>query len=73
VLVLHGSADRLSPVEQARSVAAALPRGELAVIDGGRHDVLNDLAHRSVAAEIVQFLERVRVSGEAPAIVRRTS
>ena len=73
VLVLHGSADRLTSVDLARDVAASLPQGELAVVEGGRHDVLNDLAHRSVAAEIVQFLERVRVSDAASSIIRRTS
>jgi hypothetical protein len=29
-------------------------------VRGGHHDVLNDLQHRSVAAEIVTFLEAVR-------------
>jgi alpha-beta hydrolase superfamily lysophospholipase len=73
VLVLHGSADRLSSVDHAAAVASSLPQGQLAVVEGGRHDVLNDLAHRSVAAEIVQFLERVRVSEHAPLIVRRAT
>ncbi|MDX6212549.1 MAG: hypothetical protein QOF82_1636, partial [Frankiales bacterium] len=73
VLVLHGDADRVTPVAEAAALAGRLPLGELAVIAGGRHDVLNDLAHRSAAAEVVQFLERVRLAPDAPAIVRRSA
>ncbi|MDX6255993.1 MAG: hypothetical protein QOJ11_2327 [Frankiales bacterium] len=73
VLVLHGDADRITPVAEAAALADRLPLGELAVVGGGRHDVLNDLAHRSAAAEIVQFLERVRLAPDAAAIVRRTA
>jgi pimeloyl-ACP methyl ester carboxylesterase len=73
VLVLHGDADRITPVAEAAALALRLPLGELAVIDGGRHDVLNDLAHRSTAAAVVQFLERVRIAADAPAIIRSTA
>jgi alpha-beta hydrolase superfamily lysophospholipase len=73
VLVLHGEVDRITPVAEAAALAGRLPHGELAVVAGGRHDVLNDLAHRSAAAEVVQFLERVRLAPDAPAIVRRTA
>ncbi|EFE79707.1 predicted protein [Streptomyces albidoflavus] len=34
---------------------------------GAHHDVLNDAQHRSVAAEIVTFLEGLR-DGMAPAV-----
>lgn len=60
VLVLHGDADPVAPVVQARALAARLPRAELATVHGGRHDVLNDLSHRTVAAHVVQWLERLR-------------
>jgi len=30
------------------------------VVHGAHHDVLNDLQHRSVAAEVVSFLETLR-------------
>ena len=69
VLVLHGAADRLTSVDEAARWRPRCRRAQLAVVEGGRHDVLNDLAHRSVAAEIVQFLERVRLSEQAPLIV----
>jgi pimeloyl-ACP methyl ester carboxylesterase len=70
VLVLHGSADVVASVSGARRWATRLPTARLVVVDEGRHDVLNDVSHRSVAAEIVQFLERVRGSDRATPILR---
>ena len=35
----------------------ALPAARLSVVHGAHHDVLNDRQHRSVAAEVVSFLE----------------
>jgi alpha-beta hydrolase superfamily lysophospholipase len=63
-LVVHGGADAVSPVEDARAAAAALPRAEFVTLLGGTHDVLNDAAHRSVAAAVVQWLERLRGGGD---------
>jgi hypothetical protein len=40
-------------------------------ITGGRHDVLNDVTHRTVAATIVLFLERLRLGAELPRIAIR--
>lgn len=59
-LVLHGGADPIAPVTHAARVAELLPRAELAVVGPAPHDVLNDAAHRTVAAQIVQWLERLR-------------
>ncbi|MZG19199.1 alpha/beta hydrolase, partial [Streptomyces sp. SID5914] len=42
----------------------------LSVVLGGHHDVLNDLTHRSVAAEVVTFLEALR-DGLRPAVTVR--
>ncbi|WP_235486664.1 lysophospholipase, partial [Frankia sp. AvcI1] len=47
VLGLHGTADLVSPLGQARARYAAAPRAELVTIDGGRHDALNDATHRT--------------------------
>lgn len=69
VLLLHGGADSVAPVDIARGVAARLPRAELAVTAGGRHDVLNDIMHRSVAAEVVQWLERLRGGPELAPVI----
>ena len=65
-LGLHGDADPVSPLETVRD---RYP-GTLVSIVGGRHDVLNDVTHRTVAATIVLFLERLRLGGDLPEIAR---
>ena len=72
VLALHGELDVVSPLPAARAVLDRLARARLMVVAGGRHDVLNDVHHRSVAAEIVQFLERLRLSADAAPILEST-
>jgi alpha-beta hydrolase superfamily lysophospholipase len=64
VLALHGAADSVSPLAGARERYAQAPRAELVSIAGGVHDVLNDATHRTVAATIVLFLERLRLGAE---------
>jgi alpha-beta hydrolase superfamily lysophospholipase len=59
-LVLAGAEDPLSDYDALARAAKALPSGRLAVVRGAHHDVLNDLQHRSVAAEVVTFLEVLR-------------
>lgn len=60
VLLLHGDADPVTPVEQARALADRLPGATLGVLHEGVHDVLNDITHRTTAAAVVQWLERLR-------------
>jgi len=69
VLLLHGGADPVAPLDPVRLVAARLPRAELAVTEDGRHDVLNDATHRTVAAQVVQWLERLRNGPELTPII----
>jgi alpha-beta hydrolase superfamily lysophospholipase len=64
VLGLHGTADPVSPLDAARDRYRQAPRAELISIAGGVHDVLNDVTHRTVAATIVEFLERLRLGAE---------
>lgn len=59
-LLLAGDTDPLADHAALRRTAGALPRARLSVVRGAHHDVLNDLQHRSVAAEIVTFLETLR-------------
>jgi alpha-beta hydrolase superfamily lysophospholipase len=59
-LVLTGDADPYADRDALTRAAKAWPRARLAVVRGGHHDVLNDLQHRSVAAEIVTLLEALR-------------
>jgi alpha-beta hydrolase superfamily lysophospholipase len=68
VLGLHGAGDPVSPLPAARARFAAAAAAELVSIAGGRHDVLNDVTHRTVAATIVLFLERLRLGPELPRI-----
>lgn len=60
VLGIHGQDDAVSALESARGWYGSVPRAELVSIAGGRHDALNDQTHRTVAATIVLFLERLR-------------
>jgi alpha-beta hydrolase superfamily lysophospholipase len=57
LLVLVGDADPLADREALARMVKALPAARLSVVHGAHHDVLNDRQHRSVAAEVVSFLE----------------
>ncbi|MEV6197733.1 alpha/beta hydrolase [Streptomyces sp. NPDC051920] len=59
-LLLVGDADPLADDEALVHLAKSLPLARLSVVHGAHHDVLNDLQHRSVAAEVVGFLEALR-------------
>jgi alpha-beta hydrolase superfamily lysophospholipase len=70
VLGVHGADDVVSPLATARSWYGRLPSAELVSIAGGRHDALNDQTHRTAAATVVLFLERLRLGADAPALAR---
>lgn len=61
VLAFHGADDPISPLSLATTRYAAVGKAQLIVVDDGRHDVLNSVHHRSVAARVIQFLESLRV------------
>ncbi|MEV1021387.1 alpha/beta hydrolase [Streptomyces sp. NPDC050264] len=71
-LLLVGDSDPLADHDALAQAAKTLPRARLAVVHGARHDVLNDQQHRSVAAEVVTFLETLR-GDLTPLITVRTS
>jgi Lysophospholipase len=73
VLGLHGEADPVSPLDSVRPWYADVPSAELVGIASGRHDALNDQTHRTAAATIVLFLERLRIGADAPAIAREVA
>ena len=64
ILAIHGREDPISPLEWAREAYAPAARVELVAVAGARHDVLNDQSHRTVAATIVLWLERLRADNE---------
>ena len=68
VLALHGRDDVVSPVEDALRAYEGHAAVRTVTFNGGRHDVLNDALHRTAAATVVLFLERLRLSAELPAI-----
>ncbi len=71
VLAFHGGADSVSPLAEVASALRTVPDLELIETVDGLHDALNDQSHRSVAASIVLWLERLR-GGDAKAPVVRT-
>ncbi|WP_327692994.1 alpha/beta hydrolase [Streptomyces sp. NBC_00459] len=68
VLALHGKDDQVSPLDRALSVYEGHGHVRAVTFAGGRHDVLNDALHRTAAATVVLFLERLRLSPELPLI-----
>lgn len=69
VLAVHGGADAISPVEGILPLLAGWD-AEVVTVTGGLHDVLNDVHHRSVSAEIVQFLEGLRAGASTSVLTR---
>jgi alpha-beta hydrolase superfamily lysophospholipase len=67
VLLVHGAADPIAPVEDARAWARRLRSGSLVEFDGARHDVLNETVHAEVAASIVRFVLQVTENATAGA------
>jgi alpha-beta hydrolase superfamily lysophospholipase len=69
VLAIHGDADTVAPAPEALTFYRSLPGARILTISGGKHDALNDVSHRSVAAAIILFLERVRLATATTATV----
>lgn len=68
VLALHGADDAVSPLPGVRRLYSGFPDLRLVSVAGTRHDVLNDVTHRTAAATVVLFLERLRLSPQLPLI-----
>lgn len=60
LLAFHGGSDLASSVSSALVYYDDVPNARVAIVQDGRHDILNDVSHRSVAATIVLFLEELR-------------
>jgi alpha-beta hydrolase superfamily lysophospholipase len=74
VLVIHGDSDPISHEQDVRTWLSDVAHAEFVTVGDGHHDVLNDASHRSVAAAIVLWLERLRGAPtlvDAPFLVRR--
>ncbi|MEO1716394.1 MAG: alpha/beta hydrolase [Planctomycetota bacterium] len=62
LLVVHGDADEICPVEDGEAIASAARRGEFSRVDGGTHDGLwvDESARGRVAEVVNSFLRRIR-------------
>jgi alpha-beta hydrolase superfamily lysophospholipase len=69
VLVVHGTADRITPAADATAPYAGAEGARVWLVEGGRHDILNDVSHRSVAATVVLFLESLKLGAELPPVL----
>ena len=56
-LAVHGVNDPIAPVGAVRAYAEQIESLQLNEVAGGRHDILNDSAHREVAQAIVEFID----------------
>ncbi|QFZ21084.1 alpha/beta hydrolase [Saccharothrix syringae] len=70
VLGLHGADDPVAALDDVRAWFARLPRGELVSLAGTAHDALNNQTHRTAAALVVRFLERLRLGADLPVLDR---
>jgi pimeloyl-ACP methyl ester carboxylesterase len=55
-LAVHGSNDPIAPIGALRAYAEQIEPLSLLELEGGGHDILNDVSHRQVAAAIVDFI-----------------
>jgi alpha-beta hydrolase superfamily lysophospholipase len=55
-LAVHGSNDPIAPVGALRAYAEQIEPLSLIEIEGGGHDILNDVTHAEVAAAIADFI-----------------
>lgn len=60
VLILHGDADRLTPVEGSRRFFDTVPASDstLEIFEGGYHELLNDFERERALAQILGWLEK---------------
>lgn len=56
-LALHGAADLIAPAGAVRAYAEQIEPLQFKEFAGLRHDILNESAHREVAAEIIGFID----------------
>jgi pimeloyl-ACP methyl ester carboxylesterase len=56
-LAVHGVNDPIAPVGAVRAYAEQIEPLQIEEFSGGRHDILNDTAHREVLGTIVEFIE----------------
>lgn len=68
-LLVHGAADPVVPVADARQVASGLPDARLVEFAGDLHDVLNEHDRDAVHDVVAEFLRTVLVGQPEPPVV----
>ncbi len=58
-LAVHGEDDPIAMIGAVRAYADEVPALQVQAFDEARHDILNESAHRAVAAAIIAFIDRV--------------
>jgi alpha-beta hydrolase superfamily lysophospholipase len=69
ILAIHGRSDQVADPAAVEPFMSRFPQARLVLVRGGLHDILNDAHHRSVAAAMVVFLERLRQEAGSEAIL----
>ena len=62
VLVLHGSDDRICPMEEGRELAIAAPNSRFVPIEGGRHNQLHVEEPEMYQAALLSFFEEMKTN-----------
>ena len=63
LLVLHGDADDVCPLDDGRAIAEAAPQGEMVVIEGGTHNQLLGADYEAVHGALKGFFARLPAGG----------
>ncbi len=56
-LALHGEADPVAPIGPVRAYAQRIAALQLKAFPNASHDILNETAHREVAAAVIEFVD----------------
>lgn len=59
MLVLHGTEDRICPIDEGRELADAAPDAAFVAIEGGRHNQLHEQEPAQYAAALKAFFSRI--------------
>lgn len=59
LLVLHGTADRICPIEEGKDLADAAPNSTFVPFEGGHHNQLHEQAPEQYAAALAAFFKRI--------------
>jgi len=59
ILVLHGTDDRVCPIEEGKALANAAPNATFVPIEGGRHNQLHEQEPKQYAQALENFFKTI--------------